>query len=103
MRAKTTRAARARRDVGEFARDALRTTAINFLAQEMREISCCETGRATLPEVGKFVTEQKVCLVRRRQRPCLVAKVFHRRLDQTLSAPMQSSEQNLNLIDILPG
>jgi len=81
----------------------LRTTVSNFVAQETREISCCETGRATLPDVGKFAAEQKVCLVRRRQRPCLVAKVFQRRLDQTLSAPMQPSEQNFDVIDVLLG
>jgi len=69
--AKTARTARTCSDVGEFARDALRTTIINFLAQEMREISCCETGRATLADVGKFAAEQKLCLVRGRQRPCL--------------------------------
>ena len=69
----------------------------------MRKISCCETGRATLADVGKFAAEQKVCLVRGRQRPCPVAKVLQRRLDQTLSAPMQPSEQNFDLIDILFG
>ena len=65
--------------------------------QEVGEIAGGKARGATLTDIGKLAPGEKISLARRRQRPGAVAQIFEQRRDDVLGAPVQATEQDLDV------
>ncbi len=90
-------------EIEVFLRDLLRARFLDFLLQEVEQVSGREARRAALADIGDGPAGQQVGLCRRRENLRFVAKPRERALDKAFSTPVQSAIKNRDVLTLFPG